>query len=163
MAYAPSTIAARELAYTEPPVQAGRGWFRRLLSALMESRQRQADREIARYLAGSGGRFTDETEREIERRFLSTPTRWWNEFNAINSELEIDTMSTLPLRISHVQPLNGFARVFSVIVTVFEVFAEAQQQAIAAHQRYPFIDRWAYFRRPRPLTGGTGRLSPADI
>jgi hypothetical protein len=50
-------------------------------------------------------------------------------------------MSTLPLRISHVQPLNGFARVFSVIVTVFEVFAEAQQQAIAAHQRYPFIDR----------------------
>jgi len=76
MAYAPSTIAARELAYREAPVQAGRGWFRRLLSALMESRQRQADREIARYLAGSGGRFTDETEREIERRFLSTPTRW---------------------------------------------------------------------------------------
>ena len=76
MAYAPSTIAARELAYTEPQVQAGRGWFRRLLSALMESRQRQADREIGRYLAGSGGRFTDETEREIERRFLSTPTRW---------------------------------------------------------------------------------------
>jgi hypothetical protein len=76
MAYAPSTIAARELAYTESQVQAGRGWFRQLLSALMESRQRQADREIARYLAGSGGRFTDETEREIERRFLSTPTRW---------------------------------------------------------------------------------------
>jgi hypothetical protein len=37
------------------------------------SRQRAAEREIARYIAGSGGKFTDETEREIERRFLSQP------------------------------------------------------------------------------------------
>jgi hypothetical protein len=50
-------------------------------------------------------------------------------------------MTTLPLRIPHVQPFNGFARVISVITTVFEVFAEAQQQATAAHRRYPFIDR----------------------
>jgi hypothetical protein len=76
MAYAPSTFAPHELAYTETPVQPGRGWFSRLLTALMETRQHQADREIARYLAGTGGRFTDETEREIERRFLSTPARW---------------------------------------------------------------------------------------
>ena len=39
----------------------------------MLSRQRAAEREIARYL--QNGKFTDETEREIERRFLSTPTR----------------------------------------------------------------------------------------
>jgi hypothetical protein len=37
---------------------------------MMESRRRQAEREIARYLAN--GKFTDETEREIERRFLSS-------------------------------------------------------------------------------------------
>ncbi len=37
----------------------------------MISRQRDAEREIARYIASSGGKFTDETEREIERRFLS--------------------------------------------------------------------------------------------
>jgi hypothetical protein len=46
-----------------------------LIAALMEARQRQADREIARYLAASGGKITDEAEREIERRFLSAP-RW---------------------------------------------------------------------------------------
>jgi hypothetical protein len=38
---------------------------------MMLSRQRQADREIARYLQNS--KFTDESEREIERLFLSTP------------------------------------------------------------------------------------------
>jgi hypothetical protein len=40
----------------------------------MLSRQRQADREIARYLNNS--KFTDEAEREIERLFLSTPPRF---------------------------------------------------------------------------------------
>jgi hypothetical protein len=50
-------------------------------------------------------------------------------------------MSTLPLRVPHVPPFNGLARVASFIGTLFEVFAEAQQQAIAAHRRYPFIDR----------------------
>jgi hypothetical protein len=39
----------------------------------MISRQLQADREIERYLRNS--KFTDEAEREIERRFLSTPTQ----------------------------------------------------------------------------------------
>jgi hypothetical protein len=83
MAYAPTTFAPRELAAakrdstaTPTPVRSGKGLFSRLIAALMEARQRQADREIARYLAGTGGRFTDETEREIERRFLSAPARW---------------------------------------------------------------------------------------
>jgi hypothetical protein len=50
-------------------------------------------------------------------------------------------MSTLPLRVPHVsQPFTGFARVISTIVTVIDVFAEAQQQASDAHKRYPFID-----------------------
>ena len=44
------------------------------MDAMMQSRQRQADREIARYL--NNGKFTDEAEREIERRFLSTPSHF---------------------------------------------------------------------------------------
>jgi hypothetical protein len=50
-------------------------------------------------------------------------------------------MSTLPLRLLHVpQPVIGFGRVISVIATVIDVLAEAQEQAIAAQKRYPFAD-----------------------
>ena len=42
-----------------------RGVFARILDALMESRQRQAEREIARFLELRGGKFTDETDRLI--------------------------------------------------------------------------------------------------
>jgi hypothetical protein len=45
--------------------------IRRLFAAVIKSRQRRAEREIARYLAQSG--FTDAAEREIERRFLHRP------------------------------------------------------------------------------------------
>jgi hypothetical protein len=47
--------------------------FQAILKAMMQSRQRQADREIARYIALNGGKLTDEIERRIERRFL---TEW---------------------------------------------------------------------------------------
>jgi hypothetical protein len=47
--------------------------FQALLRAMIQSRQRQADREIARYIALNGGKLTDEIERRIERRFL---TEW---------------------------------------------------------------------------------------
>jgi len=46
-------------------------FFARFFSALMASRQRQAEREIAAYLERSGGKLTDTAEREIERLFLS--------------------------------------------------------------------------------------------
>jgi hypothetical protein len=46
-----------------------RSVLRRWLDAVMASQQRRADREIARYVT-TAGRFTDEVEREIERRFL---------------------------------------------------------------------------------------------
>ena len=46
------------------------GILRRLLDALYESRQRQAEREIAAILARSGGRLTDTTEREMTRRLM---------------------------------------------------------------------------------------------
>jgi hypothetical protein len=74
MAYAPAAIAPRDIAISRPTARR-RGLLRRMLDALMAARMRQAEREIAAYLE-SGGRFTDETEREIERRFLSTPNRF---------------------------------------------------------------------------------------
>jgi hypothetical protein len=73
MAYAHSIVTARDVlpGKAKPAPQAKRGLFRRFVAAMQEARMRAAEREIAAYLARSGGRFTDEQEREIERRFLS--------------------------------------------------------------------------------------------
>ena len=46
------------------------GFFARVFAAMKLARQRQAEREIVRYLALTGGRLTDETEREIQRRLM---------------------------------------------------------------------------------------------
>ncbi len=73
MAYAPAAIAPRDIAISQPAARPRRGLMSRLLDALMVARMRQAEREIAAFVEGAGGRFTDETEREIERRFLSGP------------------------------------------------------------------------------------------
>jgi hypothetical protein len=76
MAYAPTAFfAPRDLVSAPPKAKSGPGLLRRLFKA-MDARMRQADREIARYLASTGGRFTDATEREIERRYLSTLSGW---------------------------------------------------------------------------------------
>ena len=74
MAYVPSTVATRDFPISENIGRKPRGFFRWLFEAMMQSRQRHAEREIARYL--KNGKFTDEAEREIERRFLSTPSRF---------------------------------------------------------------------------------------
>jgi hypothetical protein len=51
--------------------------LRRAVNAILASRQRQADREIARFFAQSGGRLTDNLEREMTQRFLlGRNTRW---------------------------------------------------------------------------------------
>jgi hypothetical protein len=70
MAYAPVTVAKSGFV-TKTPTRNRLGFFRRLFNAMMVARQRQVEREIARYL--STHRFSDEVEREIERRFLSAP------------------------------------------------------------------------------------------
>jgi hypothetical protein len=55
-------------------------------------------------------------------------------------------MSTLPMRAPLLpNPLAGFARIASARIAsfvdaVFAVFAEAQDQARAAHERYPFSE-----------------------
>jgi hypothetical protein len=47
------------------------GLLRRIVRAMVESRQRQTDREIARFLARSGGRLTDDMERRLTQYLLS--------------------------------------------------------------------------------------------
>jgi len=74
MAYIPFTVATRDFTATDTTVRRRRGFFRWLADAITQSRQRQAEREIARYLSNS--KFTDQAEREIERLFLSTPPRF---------------------------------------------------------------------------------------
>jgi len=69
MAYVPYTSATRGFVSDKPEGKRA-GFLRRLLNAIYVSRQRQVEREIARYLRNS--KFTDEAEREIERRFFST-------------------------------------------------------------------------------------------
>ncbi len=59
----------------QPKAQPKRGLFGRLLDSMMAARTRQAEREVTRYLAETGGKFTDEVEREIERRFLANSHR----------------------------------------------------------------------------------------
>jgi hypothetical protein len=86
MSYSPSALHTRDLAFTtagapakpkaQAPAAQKRGLLGRMLDSMMAARLRQAEREVARYLADTGGKFTDEAEREIERRFLSTPARW---------------------------------------------------------------------------------------
>jgi hypothetical protein len=76
MAYAPLALALQDLVIPQSPARKGPGLFAMVFAAMAASRQHQADREIVRYLAGSGGKFTDETEREIERRFLYGSSPW---------------------------------------------------------------------------------------
>jgi hypothetical protein len=71
--------APHDLAFTDSPAVkrvSGPGFFSRMHAAIVAARVRQAEREIARYLGGNGGKFTDEAEREIERRFLTNESRW---------------------------------------------------------------------------------------
>jgi hypothetical protein len=52
------------------------GILRRIFDAFMQSRQRNIDRQIARFLAArSGGTLTDDLEREISQRLLRSN---WN-------------------------------------------------------------------------------------
>ncbi len=54
-----------------PP--AARGPLRRLIDAVERANMRKAEREIARFLGGPGAKFTDESEREIERHLTNAP------------------------------------------------------------------------------------------
>jgi hypothetical protein len=77
MAFARPALALRDITFPKTQSErVTRSFWRRLLDAMMESRQRQVDREIARYLGTCGGRFTDQAEREIEDRILGSRAHW---------------------------------------------------------------------------------------
>jgi hypothetical protein len=77
MAYARTAITAHGLPFTRrSSAPTGPSLLSRLFASMTASRARQAEREVARYLADTGGKFTDEAEREIERRFLSNQSHW---------------------------------------------------------------------------------------
>ena len=76
MAYAPLALTLNGFVLPQSPARKSPGLFARVLAALVAARQVAAEREIALYLAGRGGKFTDETEREIERRFLYGSSSW---------------------------------------------------------------------------------------
>lgn len=69
MAYAPSAVLPRGLAIPKIAQRPKRNWLVRLFDAIELSNRRRAEREIACYLGTH--KFTDETEREIERRFVA--------------------------------------------------------------------------------------------
>jgi hypothetical protein len=46
------------------------GFWRRFYDALLDARQRQANRELSQFLVRSGGRLTDDIEREMSQRLL---------------------------------------------------------------------------------------------
>ena len=69
MAFFSHALSPSDTAVTPTPARPS--LFVRFFRALHESRMRQAEREIALYIERSGGKLTDSTEREIERRFLA--------------------------------------------------------------------------------------------
>jgi hypothetical protein len=48
------------------------GLLRRVFEAVFESRQRHADKEIARFVANAGGRLTDDLERRMMARLTTS-------------------------------------------------------------------------------------------
>jgi hypothetical protein len=68
MAYSRAAVAPRTTT-SKQAAAAKRGPLRRLLDAIEQSNMQRAEREIARFLDSHGRKFTDEAEREIERRF----------------------------------------------------------------------------------------------
>jgi hypothetical protein len=52
-----------------------RGLLRRIFGGIFESREQQAERNAADYIARSGGRLTDEIERQITDRIVGGS--WW--------------------------------------------------------------------------------------
>ena len=48
------------------------GLLRRVFEAVFESRQRHADKEIARFIANAGGRLTDDLERRVMARLTTS-------------------------------------------------------------------------------------------
>jgi hypothetical protein len=78
MSMAFASTAPRTFAFTAlPTFNVKFSLWRMLRDALSEARLVQTEREIERYLESTGGKFTDEAEREIERRLLNNNSSRW--------------------------------------------------------------------------------------
>lgn len=76
MAFA--STAPRTFAFTAlPRFSAKFSLWRMLRGALSHARQVQTDRDIEHYLESTGGKLTDEGEREIMRRLLNNGSSRW--------------------------------------------------------------------------------------
>jgi hypothetical protein len=69
MTYAPRPSAFVSCRESEPARRPG--LLRRLYDALLESREKEAERMVAAYLERTGGRFTDDIERRLTERLIS--------------------------------------------------------------------------------------------
>lgn len=52
----------------------------------------------------------------------------------------MSTLSIRSLHLPHVAFRPALSRFYSGVVTVLDVFTEAQEMARAAHKRYPFVE-----------------------
>ena len=66
----PSTPNLSRDAAAHAPAEPKRGLLGRLVEALIEARQREAEEHMVRLLAHSGGKLTDSLEREANYTFL---------------------------------------------------------------------------------------------
>jgi hypothetical protein len=68
-----ATTFTNEIAGAAPATAAEtkprQGILMRVIAAMMDSRQRAAEREVARYIMARGGVLTDSLERELGRKF----------------------------------------------------------------------------------------------
>ena len=70
------TYSREHLASAKPTARTARKpIWRRVYDTFVESQQRRAEREVARYLANHGGLLTDEMEREIMQRLAGIGRR----------------------------------------------------------------------------------------
>ena len=68
--FPPSTTTLSHGAAAPASAERKRGLLGRFLDALIEARQREAEQQVARLLARTGGKFTLSLEREAERSVL---------------------------------------------------------------------------------------------
>jgi hypothetical protein len=71
LTYTDTHLAPAEEATKSPR----RSLWRRVYDAMVESQQRRAEREVARYVASHGGLLTDDIEREIMHRLAGNGRR----------------------------------------------------------------------------------------
>src|SRR5207344_1801835 len=102
-------------------------------------------RERDARIASACGRARDcplPSEQQVHRRDR-TRDRAALPLNAVtpaHTKRRTKEMTTLPIRAPIVPPFAGLARVISYFNSAIEAFAEAQQQAAAAHKRFPFAE-----------------------